>query len=280
MAEQHRPDLEAFPRERRTPGPTRFEDHYKWPHVNQEDLLKLKLLPILLNARACHPPSVLAMADRDSMAFAFTARKMAPAFPNGYTMKFTGQDTPAKYGELLSWGDHKDAFDWMFTQCGVHPGEGLQVLEIQERLCGCLLACCRDILHDVSDEIWSQRLSSLNRLGRLRPNRVSIHWWQCTPAHLDLPRLQGLVAARCSAAEDHIWSLREDPGYFVDVVLDMKENRQEILPDTIGQKHPLMRPSPSNRFWERVLGNLLLRLHTFRWRFGMTCILRSPISKR
>lgn len=105
--------------------------------------------------------------------------------------------------------------------------------------------------------IWSQRLSSLNRPGCLRLNRVSIHWWQCTPAHLDLRRLQGLVAARRSAAEDHIRSLREDPGYFADAVLDMKENRQEILPDTIGQRHPLMRPSPSSRFWERMLGNLI-----------------------
>lgn len=34
----------------------------------------------------------------------------------------------------------------------MHPGEGLQVLEIQERLYGFLLACCRDILHDVSEK--------------------------------------------------------------------------------------------------------------------------------
>lgn len=58
-------------------------------------------------------------------------------------------------------------------------------------------------------------------------------------------------------AEDHIWSLREDPGYFADVVLDMKEHRQEILLDTFGQKHPVVRPHPSKRSWERVLGNLV-----------------------
>lgn len=263
MAEQHRPDLEAFLRES-TPGPTRFEEHYEWPHVNQEDLLKPKLLPILINARARHPPSVFAMADRDSVSFAFTAGKMAPAFLNGYTMMFTGRDTPAKYGELLSWDDHEDAFDWMFTQRGVHPGEGLQVLEIQERLYGFLLACCRDILHDASDEdlVSAPVQPEPPRLSTAEPGidslaAVTTEAPYRVPAHLDLRRLQGLVTARRSAAEDHIWSLREDPGYFADVVLDMKEHRQEILPDIIGQKHPLMRPSPSSRFWERVLGNLI-----------------------
>lgn len=40
------------------------------------------------------------------------------------------------------------------------------------------------------------------------------------PASLNLTRLKAIVAAKRSAAEDHIWSLREDPGYFADVVLE------------------------------------------------------------
>lgn len=54
------------------------------------------------------------------------------------------------------------------------------------------------------------------------------------PASLDPTRLQGIIAAKRSAAEDHIWSLREDPGYFAGVVLDIKNigwNWSQILED-------------------------------------------------
>lgn len=70
--------------------PARSRDAYMWPHVNQEDLLKLKLLLIFLNARARHPLSLFAGADRDTVAFAFTTGKIAPAFLNEYQEEHTG----------------------------------------------------------------------------------------------------------------------------------------------------------------------------------------------
>jgi hypothetical protein len=75
------------------------------------------------------------------------------------------------------------------------------------------------------------------------------------PAHLDLQRLQSLISARRSAAEDHIWALREDPSYFAEVVNDVGEHRQEILLDVNGRKHPNLK---DDVFWERVLGSVVI----------------------
>jgi hypothetical protein len=49
------------------------------------------------------------------------------------------------------------------------------------------------------------------------------------PAQLDLCRIESLLAARASAAEDHLWALREDPDYFAKTLFEVKEHRQEML---------------------------------------------------
>lgn len=44
-------------------------------------------------------------------------------------MMFTGRDSVEKYGELLAWDKYSQAFDWMQSGRGVHPGEGILVME-------------------------------------------------------------------------------------------------------------------------------------------------------
>ncbi|KAG0272108.1 hypothetical protein BGZ95_012158 [Linnemannia exigua] len=260
MSASHRPDMAAFFREK-SRSATAFREAYLWPHVNQEDLLKPKLFLIFLNARARNFPSAFSAADLQSFRFANTSGKVTAAFLNEYTVMFTGRNTPETYGQVYSWDDHTDAASWLFSNRGVHPGYGLQILEVQERVYHFLLECCLQILHDMPREslmvddspieseppalsIDEGRSNSLAAVAAMTPYRL--------PASLDLTRLQGLVAAKRSAMEDHIWSLREDPSYFADSVLDMKEHRQELLPDTKGRQHSLMKPHPSKRFWDRV----------------------------
>jgi len=57
-------------------------------------------------------------------------------------------------------------------------------------------------------------------------------------ALLDLGCLQALAQARKTEAEDHIWLLREDPGYFTETVSDAKDHRPETLyGEHCGQMH-------------------------------------------
>lgn len=87
------------------------------------------------------------------------------------------------------------------------------------------------------------------------------------PARLDLARIQSLLSARASAAEDHLWSLREDPGYFARAQREVEEHRQEMIKDTRGNTHPVFGEARRNIFWARVIGNMLaeayLPLETF-----------------
>ncbi|KAK3804835.1 MAG: hypothetical protein J3Q66DRAFT_361619 [Benniella sp.] len=271
MPASHRPDMEAFFREKSRSG-TAFREVYLWPHVNQEDLLKRKLFLIFLNARARNFPSAFSAADHQSFRFAITTGKVSAAFLNEHTMMFTGRNTPETYGQLYSWDENDDAASWLFTERGVHPGFGLLILEVQERIYHFLLECCLQILHDMPREslmddnspiepeppalsIAEDRSNSLAAVAAMTPYRL--------PANLNLAHLQDLVAAKRSAAEDHIWSLREDPGYFADFVLGMKEHRQELLPDIKGRQHSLIRPHPSKRFWDRVVGGVITEAYFY-----------------
>ncbi|KAF2267621.1 hypothetical protein CC78DRAFT_62548 [Lojkania enalia] len=259
---QHRPDIEAFIRKGQSPGiQARSKEAYMWPYINMEDLLKPKLLLIFLNSRGRHYPDEFVHSDLELAAFGETTGATTPAFLNGYTMLFLGRTTADTYGELLSWDDDKDAFDNMINGIGMHPGHGLQALEIQQRIWGFLVTCCQLLLHDISSEaltsgdvqpepgpISSQdtNITSLEAIALESPYRV--------PAKLEFSRLRALASAACDTMEDNLWALREDPSYFAQVMQDYAEHRQEIILDEYGQKHPTLITSGKPLFWNRVLG--------------------------
>ncbi|KAI9879339.1 MAG: hypothetical protein M1830_008799 [Pleopsidium flavum] len=266
MPSTHRPDFQALRREstqQRCDG-TKFRDAYLWPYINVEDLTKGKSLLLFLNARGRHLPDTFAHADFDAVQLGQTSLAIRSAFLNEHTMLLSGQTTPEAYGQLVAWDQNDEAFDCLMSGIGFHPGHGLQVLEIQQEILRFLVQCCHLILHDLpsssltdqSVPVQPEPLSisrdetewpSLAFIAAEAPYRV--------PAHLDFRRLQAIVVAKRSAAEDHIWALREDPGYFGDNVGDWSEHRQETLLDINGKRHPVLNKP---LFWDRVLGNVIV----------------------
>ncbi|KAL8375630.1 hypothetical protein RB595_006959 [Gaeumannomyces hyphopodioides] len=263
MPATHRPDFDAFRKGSGAPGP------YMWPQVNQEDLCKPRSLPLLLNSRGRHHPSNFAAIDGDAMHIGKVSGKVMPIFLNGYVMILNGiamDSSGFKYGQLLSWDDHEDAFAWMHTRTQFLPGEGLLILEAQERLLGFLVACCKTLLHDIppaslttgpvepeprfKTELELNGFDNLAVMAAEGPYRV--------PADLDLDRMCAMLAARASAAEDEIWALREDPGYFAEHLTDIMEHRQELVKDTGGALHPVVRPAQDDLFWARVIGDAVI----------------------
>ncbi|KAL0256081.1 hypothetical protein SLS55_008473 [Diplodia seriata] len=268
MSTTHRPDFEAFTREseyQRT-AVTKFADSYMFPYINQEDLLKPRTLLLMLNARARNPPDAFAMADHEAAHLGYAVRALVAPYLNEYTIMFTARRSPDTYGELLSWDDHPEAFEWLTSGKGIHPGYGLHILEIQERVLKFLVDCCKLILHDIQPEAMiSDEFSiqpeppslSENETGFSSLAVVASEAPYRPPASLDLKRLESLVASKLSAAEDHVWALREDPGYFADCVTDYQEHRQEMIPDSNGKPHPIFKPGRENVFWNRVIGELI-----------------------
>ena len=180
-------------------------------------------------------------------------------------MLFLGRSTPETYGALTNWISNADAKAWLEMRNGFLPGQGLIILEIQQKILHFLVQCCFLIFQDLPvssliDEsapsqpepaflpIADGSLPSLETIVAEAPYRV--------PAHLDAKRLLHMVLAKRSAAEDHIWTLREDPGYFADAVKAYDDHRTERLLDTKGKVHRnLNRPI----FWNRVLEYTLAR---------------------
>lgn len=268
MPTTHRPDFEAFTHEsdqQRTAG-SKFKESYMWPYINQEDLLKPRALLLFLSSRARNPPDAFAMADYEAAHFGYTTKALVAPFLNEHTIMFTARRTPETYGELLSWDDEPAAFEWMTSGKGMHPGYGLHILEIQERIWSFCVACCKSILHDmspdamISDDFPTQPAPpsvSENETGFSSLAVVASEAPYRAPADLDLARLESLLASRVSAAEDHLWALREDPSYFADCVADYKEHRQEVIPDSKGQSHPVFKLGRETTFWNRVIGEII-----------------------
>ena len=156
---------------------------------------------------------------------------------------------------------------------GIQPGEGILILEIQQRLLAFLVQCCELIMSDMLPEALRDESTPIQpdpgpvitdptawpTLATLRteaPYRV--------PAHLDFQRLQAIITARFSAAKDHIWALREDPGYFASVVKDHSIHRLETLLDTHDREHPNLK---KDIFWDFVLRRTIVIAYAdlFAW---------------
>ncbi|OJD16961.1 hypothetical protein AJ78_02895 [Emergomyces pasteurianus Ep9510] len=254
----HRPDYNAL-RKGRGGG---SRDAYLRPYINIEDLVEAKTLLLFLNARGRNPPSMFAHADLDAMHLGLVSGTICPVFLNEYTMFLEGE-TVNSYGRLVSWNDDDEAFDIMYSGRGVHPGEGLLILETQQGTLEFLLNCCRGILHDMDSAALvdpnipiQPEPPAIVREPTEWPTMASIAAESPyrVPANIDFERLRAVFAARCSAAADHILTLREDPGYFCDALGDCYEHRQEPMLDVNKKPHPVF---GTHLFWARVYGSVI-----------------------
>ncbi|KAK1979297.1 hypothetical protein LZ30DRAFT_597261 [Colletotrichum cereale] len=270
MPTAHRPDFQAF-REASSQlmlAGEKYKGHYFWPYINQEDLLKPKNLLLLLNARGRHHPCEFAAADNGAMHLGLITKKIVPVFLNGHVMVLNGAYDAGSYGKLLAWEDHPDCFDWMHTGRQFLPGEGLLVLEAQEKTLSFLVKCCEGILHDIppatlttdafpvveephlGGDTAKDGFASLTEMAEEAPYRL--------PARLDVDRIESLLQAKLSAAEDHLWSLREDPSYFAEQLAEIREHRQEIMKDMNGDLHPALKRGKEYVFLSRALGDAVI----------------------
>ena len=263
MSATHRPDFEVFGKQKQSlrESGAQYRDAFMWPYVNQEDLLKPKMLLLFLSARGRYDPANYAASDYEAMHFGIVTKAIVPHFLNNHVMMLRGRTTPSTYGELLNWDDHPDAFTWFNTRRQFQPGEGLLVLEAQDGIMTFLVRCVKEILHEMTEDqlldIETQSPPSLTEDDSLSTS-VAIMAAEApyrVPSHLSFARIESLLQAKCDEAADHLWSLREDPGYFSHHMRDASDHRQEMLKDTDGQNHPLFRRHREEVFWGRVLGN-------------------------
>ncbi|KAF2000517.1 hypothetical protein P154DRAFT_434676 [Amniculicola lignicola CBS 123094] len=252
MAPRHRPDFELFI----TNAPMNAKILYTimLPHINLEDLTQTRPLLIMLNARGRYPPEEFAYSDLELAPY--YKAKQGFLQQNKHTMAFLGQKALGLYGALTEWKTEAEAGEAILSGCSVHIDHGHQILEIQGTLYPFLVDCCTTILHDHDRRqlYGTDQLKSLfeenpdhpayvaastpdlpplpeNEGSYINLNTLIMEAPYRRPARLDLARLKALVVARKEQAQDHIWTLREDPNYFSDVVKDHMEHRLELIAD-------------------------------------------------
>ncbi|KAL1863080.1 hypothetical protein VTK73DRAFT_6460 [Phialemonium thermophilum] len=273
LPKTHRPDFAIFRRYGGKMGRVSDQERgaFIWPYINQEDLARTKSLPLLLNARGRNQPTEFAAADCDAMHLGKVTMAVVPIFLNEHVMVLNGTKRDDEYGKLLAWEEHEDAFDWMQNRRQFIPGEGLLILEAQDQLLDFLIKCCRLILHDIPAE---QMVSDIHPVEPEPPRKISIDSSGAAslaamaeeapyrpPADIDFTRIESLLSARVAGAEDHIWSLREDPSYFSERLFEMRDHRLEMLKDREGGVQPTLEPPREGLLWARVVGNVLVEAY-------------------
>ena len=267
LPKNHRPDIDrsvlnACPHQRHSHGLAQ----YAFPHLNLEDLTKSHPLLILLNSRGRHAMWKFALLDYELAPLVHI--RSALLEKTKYTMKLNLRG----YGQIVQWNTEEDAAESMSRGDTIHPLPGSHIMAMQNMVYQFLLLCVGEILSDnamvrlaITEQSYAhlpqfhedapdspeppaltcsdQDFTSLNAIVREACYRV--------PTLEDLGRLETLVSACQNATEDHIWLLREDPGYFRESTLECKEHRPELLPGIrCKQTH---RNARNEVLWPRVL---------------------------
>lgn len=185
-------------------------------------------------------------------------------------MRFLGRDTPETYGELVSWDEDPQGCSRLHRWRDVSPGEGLWILEIQDRLYQFLIDACRAILHDTDltpatiaalPEVPEPALPTANSKGDALAGSLMTLRYESTyhvPSKFNLSRLQDIIASKLAAVEDTIWALREDPAFFITMLDEWYCHRAEMTLDTDGKQHPcLVKDSHREALTARLVGAFL-----------------------
>lgn len=267
IATTHRPDFEGLrdgcKRHRKRSDKTKVREAHIWPSINLEDLIQPYTLLLYINSRGRNLPFKFAFADSLALHVEAPGRSEVA---DTYFMQLHGQNTPRSYGSLAVYPDPglevepTSSSGFTPSEVGFNPYEGLQVLEVQARILEFLLRCGRLILRDYClDRIISIPTKAVPHMSSIMKSSSTITALATEapyrlPQRLDIKRLLEVVSARRRAAEDHVWALREDPGYFAREMRDWAEHEPSNILDKFKKPHYCV-GEPS--FWSKVAQKMI-----------------------
>ncbi|CAG9986623.1 unnamed protein product [Clonostachys byssicola] len=214
IATTHAPDLAAYKRKskaRSTSGRDKgLDKNYALPYMNLEDLARGNAFPVLLNSRALTPPPFY--------------------LPNAAYRVDLWTEDPEKYGQIEKYEESATE-----AAAGRIPNvpTGLLVFEVQATLLQALRDIVALILQDKPLEVYAETGLVVPELPPL-----SLHPGEDTPSvtdlalarpylvpeKVDVARLSSLTRTRTAEWVDYGWAMREDPGFFAEVVGDWHEH--------------------------------------------------------
>ncbi|XPS76251.1 hypothetical protein M3J07_008304 [Ascochyta lentis] len=245
MPEAHRPDdgtATEWAKQSIWPEHGGLLDLFTYPFINQEDLTAPRTLLVFLNARARKTPWEFAAIEMEFSPVLIMALEACSdeTLCKSTRIHFTEAVDPTTYGKVRKTAnssskhcDTKDGYDLCARRF-------FQVLLIQQRILAFLLACARAILHNLTDDLLLNgpvqaeppiaellvekhaEHSSFTDILNLAPYRG----WDS----LNFSQLRGYVMGTLNTQRNHIWALREDPGYFADTVQEYLDHSLHAIP--------------------------------------------------
>ncbi|KAI9647667.1 hypothetical protein NHQ30_004052 [Ciborinia camelliae] len=256
---KHRPDFDIFFKKRYEGlhHSTAYREFFMHPYMNVEDLIKGKAILLLLNSRGRFPPRIFTFTDLKATNLGQIINAITPRFLEDYIFLLEGENAE-QYGRLVALINDPDLAKKTQAGVGYIPSLGLLVLEIQEKVLRFLVKLAEVMLQDVD---LGPKFIQLPILPEPPLIEDSTEWTSLAsiaaeapyrlPSSVNFKRLQAIVAAKRSSAEDHIHDLREDPGYFAETINERREHRPELVPDAAGKQHEMV---DTPLFWETVVG--------------------------
>jgi len=214
-------------------------DVYLFPFINLEDLTKPETLLVFLHARARNQPWKFALVDRTT---GHTKPLLKSNDPIDARMYLFNREGPKTYGRIYKARKGDTAAKYLSTRSEivVDASEGLQVLNVQNRILEFLFQCCVLILKD--DCLLPNLLQAPCKT--VAPVEWPPHCtfadlaWRapyCLPQQIQLDLVLNLALSRHASAEDHLWALRENPGYFAETVQEWADHFNAHIPDKSGE---------------------------------------------
>lgn len=269
IATVSRPDFASLrdgcARHRKRPSVAKTRELHLWPFINLEDLNKPGTLLSYINVRGRNLPWRFAHADW------YTAHtEELPVNPgvDKYRMRIYDCKTPKSYGAPLLLSAKrcgKDMWGLKLTMLAFHPYKAHLVMEIQSRILDFLLACSHAILrdHDMST-LCMQPTIAVPALPLLTATTHDITYLAAAACY-ELPgcfnhdQISSLLATREMQAADHLWSLREDPGYFAMHLREWTEHDPARILDKHKEMHSII-DNPT--YWGRNAARMITHAYT------------------
>ncbi|KAI9650874.1 hypothetical protein NHQ30_000909 [Ciborinia camelliae] len=211
MPASHRPDLKAL-YEHINGIPSvgaSSRGHYLWPQLNLEDLTSNPnfLIDLLLN-RSQHEPYKFAQTDARNLFSVLLDQ-------NSYGKIVVGDESEYSEG-------HKNNRARFGRGIGVY--EGLCVMEVQQGLLEFLVGYCRAVVLGMTHSTeWDILATPLRRKWpKTGMDAISSKFYGAPEIPTDFTKVKSMFRARLALAEDHLWLLRVNPGYFEQFVADNK----------------------------------------------------------
>ncbi|KAA8572578.1 hypothetical protein MFRU_003g02330 [Monilinia fructicola] len=207
----------------------RPDEYYLVPQINLEDLSQGMFLPLFLNSRGRNVPHQFAHTDHYAMRFGVNMLevlepialdgsepwKCAVIFTNldsDYYLEFV--ESEPRLSEVLASGR------------GFTPARASLIISAQTVIYDFLLGCCVEILHDIPSLLDTNHDFHIvpepepiiaTSSQRLDPLFAATEAPYRPPGQMDFQRIEELLEAACTAAQDHVWTLREDPSYIAEI---------------------------------------------------------------